>query len=113
MNDQRHPVTGKTVVPGEAVEAAAKAILCVGDEVWELQTPRIKDAARSDAYAALEAAAPFIAAKALEDAADELTNGTQEIPGNDYANTGLSDGALWHEVRSWLRAIAAAVRGEG
>lgn len=52
-------------------------------------------------------------AVALEGAADEVTCGTQEIPRNDYANTGLSDAVLWHEVRSWLRATAAAVRGEG
>jgi hypothetical protein len=67
-------VTGKTVVPEEAVEAAANAISeCSGmrfDGFWsrvEDLEPEDREYALTEARAALEAAAPFIAAKAWDE----------------------------------------------
>jgi len=60
--------------------------------------------------AALEAAAPFIAAKALEEAADTF----ESLPMN--TGIGLSTGTWdWFEMFpvDHIRARAAAVRGEG
>jgi hypothetical protein len=76
-------VSGKTVVPEEAVEAACEQLDAMGVSV-----------SKKYMRAALEAAAPFIAAKALEDAADALGDGLPVYASN-------------------LRARAAAVRGEG
>ena len=85
-------MTGKTVVPEEAVEAAARAWLerSTKPGSWTLE---------GSVRAALEAAAPFIAAKALEEAADGwwLRDDVRDRFG------------AW----SWLRDRAAAVRGEG
>lgn len=51
-------------IPDAAVEAAAMGIMGVTPDVWELQTARVKESARADARAALEAAAPHMLAEA-------------------------------------------------
>jgi hypothetical protein len=89
-------VTGKTVVPEEAVEAAARAMLVMfGPRSVKLEDLSAEDKAEElgAARLVLEAAAPFIAAKALEEAADDYRT--------SKANAWL-----------WLRARAAAVRDE-
>ncbi len=88
-------MTGKTVVPEEAVEAAARAWLerSTKPGSWTLE---------GSVRAALQAAAPFIAAKALEEAAKDA----------EY-ELDLMDEAKENAPSTWLRARAAAVRGEG
>lgn len=100
---QQSDRTPTTVVPEEAVEAAADAIV---DAAFGQELP---EAAIDLARAALEAAAPFIAAKALEDAADAL----DELWGWRRSRFDLdwADGVEESEVL--VRARAAAVRGEG
>ncbi|MDP9184886.1 MAG: hypothetical protein M3O29_04350 [Actinomycetota bacterium] len=90
-------MTGKTVVPEEAVEAAAK-------EMYKRKDMEVTfgDVAR----AALEAAAPFIAAKALEGAAEWFAARLPDGTGNGRAYNS-------HQVARMLHARAAAVRGEG
>ena len=99
-------MTGKTVVPEEAVEAAARAWLerSTKPGSWTLE---------GSVRAALEAATPFIAAKALEEAAEEL-----DLPGSDatgyYAyeqESGYREAE--RHTETWLTNRAAAVRGEG
>jgi len=81
-------------VSNEAVEAAEEAIR----ELWDSKTPVTP---HDEARAALEAAAPFIHAQALEDAANAMWDASPAtIQGPD---TG----------QSWLRARAAALRGQG
>jgi len=60
------------VIPAEAVEAAAKAIYGLGvpDWHWDERDKELQDLYREDARAALEAAAPYIRAQAIEDAAE-------------------------------------------
>jgi hypothetical protein len=108
-------VTDKTVVPEEAVEAAARAIVSSLPNNAEFEIHRTW--ATGYARAALEAAAPFIAAKALEDAADKLDHSATtlveswgEKPMSVTTSASLS--ATRHDARM-LRARAAAVRGEG
>ena len=48
------------MIPDEAVEAAAKAILGVDDETWALQVPELQERYREDARNALMAAAPYV-----------------------------------------------------
>jgi hypothetical protein len=93
-------VTGKTVVPEEAVEAAAR-VLC--EQLWENAHESQRAYARHEAREALEAAAPFIAAKALEDAAADAPRRHDEVISAEECRD-------WAE---WLRVYAAAVRGEG
>jgi hypothetical protein len=93
-------VTGKTVVPEEAVEAAAR-VLC--EQLWENAHESQRAYARNEAREALEAAAPFIAAKALEDAAADAPRRHDEVISAEECRD-------WAE---WLRVYAAAVRGEG
>jgi hypothetical protein len=93
-------VTGKTVVPEEAVEAAAR-VLC--EQLWENAHESQCAYARNEAREALEAAAPFIAAKALEDAAADAPRRHDEVISAEECRD-------WAE---WLRVYAAAVRGEG
>lgn len=104
-------MTGKTVVPEEAVEAAAPWITNFLERRG--LSLRGKEAAVLAGYV-FEAAAPFIAAKALEDAADELARlpyvrpeaeGREEYERVLAVRRGNTD--------KWLRARAAAVRGEG
>ena len=65
-------------VTDEMVETAARAYHEAAPEAvagsWDVSTPRIHERGRARARAALEAAAPQIAAQALRDAADrEMT----------------------------------------
>lgn len=50
--------------------------------MWELQTPRVKEAAYGDAVAALEAAAPIMYSQALEDAVVAFPLETIAAPDN-------------------------------
>jgi len=71
-------------ISNEAVEAAAKAVYrghpiydeeagtIIGYKTWEMTEPTYQEAVLKDARTALEAAAPFIRAEALEDLAKEL-----------------------------------------
>jgi hypothetical protein len=79
-------VTGKTVVPQEAVEAAAIGIAHenMSSRKWADLSEGIRDTFLADARAALEAAAPFIAAKALEGAADSALD-------REYGLDGMSN----------------------
>lgn len=98
-------------VPEEAVEAAVRAIVSSLPNNAEFETHRTW--ATGYARAALEAAAPFIAAKVLEDAADELylpgTAATGYYSSGDHAGYQEAES----HAESWLRDRAAAVRGEG
>lgn len=96
-------MSGKPEVPEEAVEAAERAY---GHAAPYLST---ENAIRE----ALEAAAPFIAAKALEGAADELAR----LP---YAKPDAPERPEYERLLAvrrggtdkWLRSRAAAVRGD-
>ncbi len=124
-------MTGKTVVPEEAVEAAARSLyqgqpiydeeagVITGYKPWEWMEPEYQVAMLEEARAALEAAAPFIAAdakrEALEDAA-EATNRNDEHGLNTHEEVERRGYLQRHNrmsVTRWLRARAAAVRGEG
>ena len=89
-------------ISNEAVEAAAEEIMSAafGQELPEAPL----DLAR----AALEAAAPIIraeaAAEALREAADLI---------EPFSGIGLANGATRADIAAWLRARAAAVKGEG
>jgi hypothetical protein len=95
---------GNQVIPDEAVEAA-----------WEQAR-----ADRDDVRRILEAAAPFFAAKALEDAATEFED---NMGVGEFEEWARRDGRRWNHIEEswehqgpymdWLRARAAAVRGEG
>lgn len=70
-------MTAKTmaeVISDEAVEAAARVshALRWPDAPWDAMNDRARTYVRKNARAALEAAAPFIRAQALEEAADAL-----------------------------------------
>lgn len=95
------------MIPAEAVEAAAKVLLgytgaCVCHEAYtgrNLIDPdcRYHDVPPEVAKELLEAAAPYIRAQTLEDAADIVDDGAPA-----YGQDGYAD---------WLRARAAAERG--
>ena len=81
------------MIPDAAVEAAVKA----WDHHWgDRYGDEALEEMGEEVRIALEAAAPFIAAKALEDAADEITSGQR--PGF---------------ISAWLKRRGASVRGEG
>lgn len=94
------------VIPEAAVEAAADWLPHSGDcesrpeRECTCRRPRV-DLMR----AALEAAVPFIAAKALEDAAEMLAS----LPLDNWAGGHFTKGLCVKQ----LRARASAVRGEG
>lgn len=107
----------------EAVEAAAKAIYKnLGMSPWEHLGPLTQDAYRDTARHALEAAAPFIRAEALEDAADALDSDDE----NSFYETRRRELAFpyskpmhseqWGELDGiesagkWLRTRAAEMR---
>jgi hypothetical protein len=98
-------VTGKTVVPEEAVEAAANELHDREGYAMSLaDSPAYRKAYYGEvARQMLEAAAPFIAAKALEDAAADAPRRHDEVISAEECRD-------WAE---WLRVYAAAVRGEG
>lgn len=77
-------------VPDEAIEAAHRAVL-------EYKSTRGIDNQRNAMRAALEAAAPYLRAQALEDAAAEVDEGVPAYGQGEYAD--------------WLRARAVAERG--
>lgn len=83
------------MIPGEAVEAAFEVSLHqLG--LWGKELPgALENARRARITELLEAAAPYMIAQALEDAAQELRDG----PLQDWVNA------------MWLRARAAAERG--
>ena len=86
------------MIPAEAVEAAAKVLAdCIGTGAnnWEWHV--------DDARALLEAAAPYIRAQALEDAAQAGAD-----PSPEDMDTYFIDQA---DVGRWLSARAAAERG--
>ena len=70
MTETNVPVTD------EMVETAARAYHEAAPEAWvgswDLSAPRIHERGRARARAALEAAAPLIAAATLRDAADQI-----------------------------------------
>ena len=103
-------------ISNEAVEAAARVMvpgawdpnalpfMAHGDTL-ELARERAQESALSLARAVLEAAAPFIRAECLEEAAEEgwqalldHARATRSVPGADF-------------LRDYLRARAAAERG--
>ena len=86
-------MTGKTVVPEEAVEAAARAWLerSTKPGSWTLE---------GSVRAALEAAAPFIAAKAWDEGVEYSAS---LLNGEEFASSFRKDNPY----------RAAAVRGEG
>lgn len=70
-------VLGVGSLAPEAIEAAARALSGCRAEQWESAAPHVKDSNRWAAQVALTAAAPFIAAQALREAADAfLDSGT-------------------------------------
>lgn len=81
-------------VPDEAIEAAAEAMAPVVKKLEALVLVR----------AALEAAAPYLRAGALEGAADEFHARLPDGTGNGRAYNS-------HQVARMLRARAAAERG--
>jgi len=82
------------VIPDAAVEAAADALCrAVWGTPWGVAIESQRDTFRAEAAKALEAAAPHIAAKALEDAADAFEN----LPANKGAS--ISSGTWdWFEL---------------
>lgn len=83
-------------MPDEAIEAAAKAIYPHTRSAFDETYEHIRERCRKQARAALEAAAPYIRAQALDDAADKLGEDTRPTP-QLYAQ--------------WLRIRAVAERG--
>ena len=71
-------------VTDEIVEAAARAYHEAASEAvagsWDVSTPRIRERGLARARAALEAAAPLIAAQALRDAADREMAAWESVP---------------------------------
>ncbi|MGO4583619.1 hypothetical protein AB4Z38_06990 [Arthrobacter sp. 2RAF6] len=90
------------MIPEEATKAALEAVL---NETYGASYSR--DLVRI----ALEAAAPYLRAQALEDAADEIASGDFTFPTVFPVNTGLSDLVTWGEVHDYLRARAVTERG--
>jgi hypothetical protein len=82
-------------ISDEAVEAAARATFVHANlgAAWEDAQPDWRDAYRASVLAGLEAAAPYIAAEAYEDAADIII-----APGASSA------------AAAWLRERAAFIR---
>ena len=95
------------MIPAEAVEAAGRGLArhkwptAIG--VWESFGQGMQDDFRDQARAALEAAAPYIRAQALEDAAQAGAD-----PSPEDMDTYFIDQA---DVGRWLSARAAAERG--
>jgi hypothetical protein len=88
------------MIPDKAVEAAVKA----WDHHWgDRYGDEALEEMGEEVRIALEAAAPFIAAKALEDAAADAPRRHDEVISAEECRD-------WAE---WLRVYAAAVRGEG
>jgi hypothetical protein len=120
-------------ISNEAVEAAAAAHANRGGytnwEDWGDWNPEVKTEAMDDMRAALEAAAPFIRAdakrEALEEAADRFDTRSETLLKTmqnmadswEYGSDDITRyGAYSVEANTtaaWLRARAAAVRGEG
>ena len=61
-------------ISDEAVEAAAKGLIKVGDAVWDAMPQYAKELARSDAHRALEAAAPHMATWTALDSVLDISN---------------------------------------
>lgn len=86
------------MIPAAAVEAAAKVLWDKEmNAPWSSVADGFKAPFMRDARAALEAAAPYIRAQALEDAAAEVDEGVPAYGQGEYAD--------------WLRAQAASERG--
>jgi hypothetical protein len=102
------------MIPQEAIEAAAKAQyendgLAWDDGMvpdWECEDDSLQESYRAAANAAIEAAAPFIRAQALEVAADEFSSRLPDGTGNGRAYNS-------YRVAELLRARAATERGQG
>lgn len=113
-------------VSNEAVEAAAKGIYRSVNKAhadtkgWDEVKPNWQRSYRRDARAALEAAAPFIQAQALEDSAQDFED---NIGVSEFDELSRRDGSPWAHIAEdwdhqgpymdWLRARAAALRGQG
>lgn len=107
------------MIPDEAVEAAAKGIAAENmKKPWETMSEGVKETFRADAKAALEAAAPFLRAQALEDAATEFE---ANIGINEFDEQARRDGRPWNHIddawehqgpyMDWLRTRAVTERG--
>lgn len=82
------------MTPEQAVEAAAREVYCTSGRYRQMPYAVAVKACEAEALRILEAAAPFIRAQALNDAADEL------------------DGSgRWRYPARWLRARAVTERG--
>lgn len=92
------------MIPEEAVEAAAEAIWhsAYPNTAWNNGRENIASIYRTRARAALEAAAPTIAAQALRDAADNAGPDDDDI----YCDAIVSDPYYIGEAADWLRARA-------
>jgi hypothetical protein len=97
-------------VPDEAVEAAARGLAthkwptAIG--VWESFGQGMKDDFRDQARAALEAAAPFIAAQALSEAADKFHARLPDGTGNGRAYNSYQVAQILHEQAESVRSKA-------
>lgn len=88
-------------IPAEAVEAAAKALWEPNerDDEWVGEYETYKDYLRAQATKVLEAAAPYMRAQALDEAAKKLRS-DMDVPQR-----------LW--VAGKVRALAMIERGDG
>lgn len=92
-------------VPDEAIEAAAKAAAKDEDASnWHDESEYYRNGWRNRMQVGLEAAAPYLRAQALGDAADEFHARLPDGTGNGRAYNA-------HQVAWMLRARAAAERG--
>ena len=103
-------------IPDEAVEAAALAIYSEGnttdDIAWEdfqEEFPHHAKMFRSQARAALTAAAPYIEADALEAAAGDIDLGEYPSDWSRHGNVSINANAE-AEVSEWLTHRAATKR---
>jgi hypothetical protein len=89
------------MIPDEAVEAAAMAILAVDPATWALQSPGTKDRYRWDAQAALEAAAPHLMAPRVVETVEELDALPEGVMVRTDAGFYMKE-ALRHGYSTWV-----------
>lgn len=94
------------MIPQEAIEAAAKEVYRTSGRYRVMPYSEAREACESEALRILEAAAPFLRAQALDDAADEFYSRLPDGTGNGRAYNS-------YRVAELLRARAATERGEG